>query len=85
MAIRTIAAVSNPAWADAAHTCIRCMATFKEIGMAMPFSASASDPEPHGQALFAALVAGTYGAIAAYVPPPVPPSTAKPTINVAEP
>lgn len=43
-------------------------------GMAgyIPFTADPNDPEPHGRELFTLAVAGEFGPIAAYVPPPAP-------------
>lgn len=40
----------------------------------MPFTAAAEDPEPMGRALFAAAVAGEFGPVADYGPPPPAPS-----------
>ena len=69
-----ITSARNPQWADAAHTHINLLATFDTIGE-VPFSASASDLEPHGVLLFNEASAGTFGVIAAYVPPVTPPVT----------
>ncbi|HLI22617.1 MAG TPA: hypothetical protein VKV32_15940 [Stellaceae bacterium] len=77
--MRTITAVANPVWGDAAHTQIICQVTTKEAGGPHPFNAMASDPEPHGQLLWKDLIAGKYGAIGAYVAPapqPAPKSQA---------
>ena len=47
--------------------------TFEEFGnTVMPFAAMANDVEEHGRELYANAVAGKYGPIAAYVPPPAP-------------
>ncbi len=69
MATRTIAACTNAVWGDAAHAFILCTVAFEEFSEPLPFRADASDPEPHGQALWAALLAGTYGPVSAYVAP----------------
>ncbi len=63
-----IISARNPQWADAANTHIDLLATFYGIGE-IPFSASASDSEAHGQALFNRAVAGDFGAISPYVAP----------------
>lgn len=65
----TVTACANPQWANAAHDAVNCQVTFSHIGKPLPFCAMASDPEPHGQALFDALIAGKYGPIADYVAP----------------
>jgi hypothetical protein len=39
----------------------------------VPFTASPDDPEPLGQALYAAAMAGEFGPVAEYVPPPPTP------------
>jgi hypothetical protein len=70
--------LSNPRWADAEHTMIDCDITTSQFGdEVLPFTASANDVEAHGRAIFADIVAGNYGEIAEYVPPP-PESTATP-------
>jgi len=38
----------------------------------LPFSAHPNDPEEHGRDLYARAIAGEFGPIAAYVPPPQP-------------
>jgi hypothetical protein len=65
--------VSNPVWANPEHTTINCEITTSQFGNeVLPFTASPDDVEPHGRAIFADIVAGTYGPIAEYVPPPEP-------------
>ncbi len=66
----TVATCVKPKWADAKRTVINCQVTFAQIGKPLDFNATASDPEAHGKALFADLVAGKYGPIAEYVAPP---------------
>lgn len=70
--MQTIIEATNPVWGEAAHTSITCQVTTKEAAGPYPFSATASDPEPHGQQLWKDLNAGKYGQIGAYValPPP---------------
>jgi hypothetical protein len=50
---------------------IDCEITTSQFGEeVLPFTASQNDCEAHGRAIFADLVAGVYGEIAEYVPPP---------------
>jgi len=52
---------------------IDCEITTSQFGNEiLPFTASQNDCEAHGRAIFADLVAGVYGEIAEYVPPPEP-------------
>jgi hypothetical protein len=62
----------DPVWANAEHTMIDLMARFAEIPEDLPFTASPDDVEAHGRAIFAAAVAGEYGPVAEYLPPPAP-------------
>lgn len=65
----TLTSLSNPRWANAEKTVIDCEITLGQFGdKVLPFTASASDVEAHGRAIFADLVAGVYGEIAEYVP-----------------
>jgi hypothetical protein len=51
---------------------IDCEITTSQFGdEVLPFTANLNDCEPHGRAIFADIVAGFYGEIAGYVPPPV--------------
>lgn len=77
-----LASVSNPRWANAEHTMIDCEITTSQFGdEVLPFAASPNDVEAHGRAIFADLVAGKYGPIAEYVPPPEP---VQPTVEGAQ-
>jgi hypothetical protein len=61
----------NPRWANAEQTLVDCEITTSQFGdEVLPFTASVNDVAPHGRAIFADLVAGKYGPIAEYVPPP---------------
>lgn len=81
----TLTSLTNPVWADAEHTRIDCVITTSQFGdEQLPFTADQNDVEPHGRALFAAIVAGDYGAIGEYVAPlepvlPTPSSGSIPT------
>lgn len=68
-----LTSLTNPQWANAEHTAIDCQITTSQFGNeVLPFTASQIDVESHGRAIFADIVAGTYGSIAEYVPVPVP-------------
>jgi len=58
----------EPVWANAEHTMIDLTIKWVEIGEELPFTASPDDCEEHGRAIFAAAVAGEYGAVAEFVP-----------------
>ena len=65
-----LTSVKNPRWANAEHSFIECEITTSQFGdEVLPFTANPKDPEAHGRAIFADLIAGKYGAIAEYVPP----------------
>ena len=69
----TLTSLTNPVWSNAAHTTIDCLITTSQFGAEiLPFTADQNDVEAHGRAIFADLVAGTYGAIGEYVAPPEP-------------
>lgn len=63
--------VKNPIWANAEETFINCEVDFDDlIEEFVPFTASANDTEEHTKEIFARCVAGDFGPIGAYVPPP---------------
>jgi hypothetical protein len=76
-----LTSLTNPRWADEANTMIDCEITTSQFGdEVLPFTASANDVESHGREIFADIVAGNYGEIGAYVPPPpLPENTATPS------
>lgn len=68
----TLTSLRNPRWANAEQTMIDCEITTSQFGdEVLPFTASVNDVEAHGRGIFADIVAGKYGQIADYVPPPV--------------
>lgn len=68
-----LTSLSNPRWANPERTQIDCDITTSQFGdEVLPFTASPSDVEAHGRAIFASIVAGEYGPIGEYVPPPAP-------------
>jgi hypothetical protein len=64
--------IHSPVYVDETGTRIDCMVKFDTVPVEVPFTADANDVEEHGRAIHAALVAGQYGHIVAYVPPPAP-------------
>jgi hypothetical protein len=75
-------AVTNPRWQNAEHTKILCDVVFPRLGAdPVPFCADQNDIEDHGRAIFAQIVAGNYGSIAAYVAPPEPPAPVPASIS----
>jgi hypothetical protein len=66
-----LTSLANPRWANAEHTLIDCEITTSQFGdEVLPFTANVNDVEAHGRAIFADVLAGAYGDIAEYVPPP---------------
>jgi hypothetical protein len=69
----TLTSLTNPRWSNAELTTIDCEITTSQFGdEILPFTASQNDCEAHGRGIFADIVAGNYGPIAEYVPPPEP-------------
>lgn len=71
----TIQYAKNPVYADEQETVIQLTVKFYEFAEEMPFGATSWDPEPYGVELYNNAVAGMYGPIAPYVPPPQPVTT----------
>jgi hypothetical protein len=68
-----LTSLKNPVWSNAEQTAIDCQITTNQFGAeVLPFTASQNDVEVHGRGIFADIVAGNYGPIAAYVAPPEP-------------
>lgn len=62
--------VTNPQWANAEHTVINCDVDFTDIGT-VPFTANPLDTSnPSSKEIYNQCVAGDYGPVAEYVPPP---------------
>lgn len=64
--------VTNPVWADAEHSAINCIVDFTADGVGtVPFTANPLDTSnPSSKQIFDKCVAGDYGTVAEYVPPP---------------
>jgi hypothetical protein len=72
-----LTSLSNPRWSNEDRTTIDCEVTTSQFGEEiLPFTADKNDCEAHGRAIFADIVAGKYGEIAEYVPPPKRPTPA---------
>jgi hypothetical protein len=64
----TLTSLSNPRWANAEQTAIDCEITTSQFGdEVLPFTASATDVESHGRAIFSDIVEGKYGQINKYI------------------
>ena len=62
--LRTVNNVRNLVWLNDAHTAFDCEVDFDELDENyVPFTATATDVEAHGRAIFADGVGGAYGAI----------------------
>lgn len=66
----TLEYAKNPIWDDETGNGIFVIAKFEEIGEELPFLATNYDTVPHGIDLFNRIIAGEFGEIAPYVPPP---------------
>ena len=62
----------NPRWANAEHTMIDLTIKWDGINEEYPFTASPTDVEAHGRAIFEQAAAGAFGEVAEYVAPPAP-------------
>lgn len=64
--------IKNPTWANAEHTFINCEVNFDHLPEEyVPFTAVASGDIEHTHQIFAECVAGQWGPIAEYEPPPI--------------
>jgi hypothetical protein len=68
----TIESATDPVYANAEGTCITLQVKFEEFAEVMPFGATPFDPMPYGVELYNRALAGEFGPIAPYVPPPEP-------------
>lgn len=64
--------VKNPKWANAENTLIDCEVDFSHLkDEFVPFTADPTDVMEYSQTIFEECVAGQYGEIGEYVPPPI--------------
>lgn len=68
----TIEYVKDLKWCNAEHTFFECVVKYAEFSEEHPSGINATDPYPHIHEIWTKGVAGEYGAIAEYVPPPEP-------------
>lgn len=83
--------VRAPRWADAGKTAISCEVRFCipphrsiEPGAFLPFMAHPDDPHSHGKDIFAECVAGKWGKVGDYVPPPAAVDARTPVQKLAD-
>ena len=60
---------TSPVWGNSDHTCVNLVVKFQGYSEAIPFTATASDPEAHGREIFARACAVEFGPIAPYAEP----------------
>ena len=77
--------IKNPVYATEDGLHINCMVKFSTVDVDLPFTASKNDIEPHGVAIYDAIVAGAAGPIGEYVPPPAPSVPVQLTSNPSAP
>lgn len=76
----------NPVWANSEQTLIDLKIKWVGIDEEFPFTASPTDVEAHGRAIFEAAAAGRFGEVAGYVQPsePQPPSAPQDAENESD-
>lgn len=76
--------VKNCYWENAEQTLFSCIVKYEEFPEEMPAGITLSDPYEHIKLIWNNAMAGMYGPIAAYTPPPPPiPPTAEQNKNKA--
>jgi hypothetical protein len=60
----------DPVWANAEHTMIDLTIKWDFLDEELPFTASPTDVEAHGRAIFEQASQGAFGVVAEYVTPP---------------
>lgn len=69
----TVESVTNLQWDNAEHTSFSCIVKYAEFNEEHPAGINATDQYAHIQEIWAKGMAGEYGTIAEYVPPPTQP------------
>lgn len=59
----------NPRWANAEHTMLDLIIKWDRIDVELPFTASPTDVEAHGRAIFEQAASGAFGPVAEFVSP----------------
>ena len=65
-----VESLTNPVYANEQGNAINCIIKFAHLSSPVPFAATNYDLEPYGVQIYNDCVAGVYGPIAPYVPPP---------------
>jgi len=68
----TIQYVKDLKWVDAEHTMFSCIVKYEEFNEEHPSGINATDPYAHIHEIWTKGIAGEYGTIAEYTPPPAP-------------
>lgn len=68
----TIEYVKDMQWCDVEHTIFQCTVKYAEFNEEHPSGINVMDPYPHIQEIWTKGIAGEYGEIAEFVPPPEP-------------
>lgn len=68
----TVEYVKNLKWENAEHTMFSCIVKYEEFNEEHPSGISPTDPYAHIQEIWTKGIAGEYGEIAEYIPPPTP-------------
>ncbi len=71
--------VTNLKWSSEEKKAIDCSVLSEQFGL-IPFTASSDDPEQHGVEIYNRCIAGDFGPIADFIPPPPPVPTLTPKI-----
>jgi len=72
----TIQYVKDLQWDNAEHTMFDCVVKYEEFNEEMPATVTATDPYAHIHEIWTKGIAGEYGVIAEYLPPPIIPPSA---------
>jgi hypothetical protein len=68
----TVLNVNDPIYVTATGNAINCNVLFEGNTEYLPFTATSYDVEPYGVALYDQLIAGDWGPVSPYIPPPPP-------------
>lgn len=68
----TFISAKDPRWADTEHNAIDLIAKFSNISEEVPYTARPNDVEQMGRDIYNRALAGDFGSVAEYIPPPPP-------------
>jgi hypothetical protein len=63
---------ANPVFANTDNSQINLDVQFDTFPNPIPFTACPNDAEAHGREIYASAIAGEFGVVGVYVPPPAP-------------